>query len=116
MTSVQDLLAFIVSGEKSGVILIGLPHTHTTHTHTPHVHTPHTYTHTTHTAHTQSTHIYTLTHTHRTHTTHKPHILQTHTHHSQHTQYLSTNPALQRIINGKAQHKESSYTLEEARN
>uniref|UniRef100_A0ABK0LEJ4 Nucleic acid binding protein n=1 Tax=Rattus norvegicus TaxID=10116 RepID=A0ABK0LEJ4_RAT len=31
------------------------------------------------------------------------------------TQYLSTNPALQRIINGKAQHKEASYTLEEAR-
>jgi len=25
MMSVQDLLAFIVSGEKSGVILIGLP-------------------------------------------------------------------------------------------
>jgi hypothetical protein len=25
MTSVQDLLAFIVPGEKSGVILIGLP-------------------------------------------------------------------------------------------
>jgi hypothetical protein len=25
MGSVQDLLAFIVSGEKSGVILIGLP-------------------------------------------------------------------------------------------
>jgi hypothetical protein len=25
MTSAQDLLAFIVSGEKSGVILIGLP-------------------------------------------------------------------------------------------
>jgi len=25
MTSVQDLLAFIVSGEKSSVILIGLP-------------------------------------------------------------------------------------------
>ena len=25
MTSPQDLLAFIVSGEKSGVILIGLP-------------------------------------------------------------------------------------------
>jgi len=25
MTSVQGLLAFIVSGEKSGVILIGLP-------------------------------------------------------------------------------------------
>jgi len=32
------------------------------------------------------------------------------------TQYLSTNPALQRIINGKTQHKEASYTLEEARN
>ena len=26
ITSVQDLLAFIVSGEKSGVILIGLPY------------------------------------------------------------------------------------------
>jgi hypothetical protein len=25
MTSAQNLLAFIVSGEKSGVILIGLP-------------------------------------------------------------------------------------------
>ena len=25
ITSVQDLLAFMVSGEKSGVILIGLP-------------------------------------------------------------------------------------------
>ena len=25
ITSVQDLLAFIVSGEKSGVILVGLP-------------------------------------------------------------------------------------------
>ena len=25
MTSAQDLLAFIASGEKSGVILIGLP-------------------------------------------------------------------------------------------
>jgi hypothetical protein len=25
MTSAQDFLAFIVSGEKSGVILIGLP-------------------------------------------------------------------------------------------
>jgi hypothetical protein len=25
MTSVQDLLAFIVSGEKSDIILIGLP-------------------------------------------------------------------------------------------
>uniref|UniRef100_A0ABK0M2U8 Nucleic acid binding protein n=1 Tax=Rattus norvegicus TaxID=10116 RepID=A0ABK0M2U8_RAT len=32
------------------------------------------------------------------------------------TQYLSTNPALQRIINSKAQHKEASYTLEGARN
>jgi hypothetical protein len=25
ITSVQDLLAFLVSGEKSGIILIGLP-------------------------------------------------------------------------------------------
>ena len=25
ITSVQDLLAYVVSGEKSGVILIGLP-------------------------------------------------------------------------------------------
>ena len=25
MTSAQDLMAFIISGEKSGVILIGLP-------------------------------------------------------------------------------------------
>ena len=25
MTSVHDLLAFIISGEKSGIILIGLP-------------------------------------------------------------------------------------------
>jgi len=32
------------------------------------------------------------------------------------TQYLSTNPALQRIINGKVQHKEASYILEKARN
>uniref|UniRef100_A0ABK0L0A9 Nucleic acid binding protein n=1 Tax=Rattus norvegicus TaxID=10116 RepID=A0ABK0L0A9_RAT len=32
------------------------------------------------------------------------------------TQYLSTNPSLQRIIKGKAQHNEASYTLEEARN
>ena len=31
------------------------------------------------------------------------------------TQYLSTNPALQRIINGKLQHKEGNYTLEIAR-
>jgi hypothetical protein len=30
------------------------------------------------------------------------------------TQYLSTNPALQRIIDGKHQHKEGNYTLEEA--
>jgi len=30
-------------------------------------------------------------------------------------QYLSTNPALQRIINGKVQQKEASYTLERAR-
>ena len=25
MTSIQDLLAFVVSGEKSGIILMGLP-------------------------------------------------------------------------------------------
>jgi hypothetical protein len=31
------------------------------------------------------------------------------------TQYLSTNPALQRIIDGKLQHKERNYTLEKAR-
>jgi len=31
-------------------------------------------------------------------------------------QYLSTNTALQRTINGKTQHKEASYTLEKARN
>jgi hypothetical protein len=31
------------------------------------------------------------------------------------TQYLSTNPAFQRIINGKHQHKEGNYTLEKAR-
>jgi hypothetical protein len=31
------------------------------------------------------------------------------------TQYLSTNPALQRIIKGKFQHKEGNYTLEKAR-
>jgi hypothetical protein len=31
------------------------------------------------------------------------------------TQYLSTNPALQRIIDGKCQYKEGNYTLEEAR-
>jgi hypothetical protein len=31
------------------------------------------------------------------------------------TQYLSTNPALQRIIDGKIQHKEGNYTLETAR-
>jgi hypothetical protein len=30
-------------------------------------------------------------------------------------QYLSTNPALQRIIDGKLQHKEGNYTLENAR-
>jgi len=32
------------------------------------------------------------------------------------TQYLSTNPALQRIINGKTQHKETYYALEKAIN
>jgi hypothetical protein len=31
------------------------------------------------------------------------------------TQYLPTNPALQRIIDGKHQHKEGNYTLEKAR-
>ena len=31
------------------------------------------------------------------------------------TKYLSMNPALQRIINGKLQHKEENYTLEKAR-
>jgi hypothetical protein len=32
------------------------------------------------------------------------------------TQYLSTNPVLQRIIDGKRQHKEENYTLEKAKN
>jgi hypothetical protein len=31
------------------------------------------------------------------------------------TQYLSTNLALQRIIDGKLQYKEGNYTLEKAR-
>jgi hypothetical protein len=31
------------------------------------------------------------------------------------TQYLSTNPALQRIIKGKLQYKEGNYGLEKAR-
>ena len=31
------------------------------------------------------------------------------------TQFLSTNPALQRIIGGKLQYKEGNYTLEKAR-
>jgi hypothetical protein len=31
------------------------------------------------------------------------------------TQCLSMNPALQRIINGKHQHKDGNYTLEKAR-
>ena len=31
------------------------------------------------------------------------------------TEYLSTNPALQRIIKGKLQHKHGNYTLEKAR-
>jgi hypothetical protein len=30
-------------------------------------------------------------------------------------QYLSTDPALQRIIKGKYQHKDRNYTLEKAR-
>jgi hypothetical protein len=32
------------------------------------------------------------------------------------TQYVSTNPALQSIIDGKHQHKEGNYTLEKGRN
>jgi hypothetical protein len=32
------------------------------------------------------------------------------------TQYLSTNPALQRIIDGKLKHIEGNYTLENSRN
>jgi len=31
------------------------------------------------------------------------------------TQYLSTNPALQRIIHGNLEHKEGNYNLEKAR-
>jgi hypothetical protein len=31
------------------------------------------------------------------------------------TQYLSTNPALQRTIKGKHQHKDRNYTLEKIR-
>jgi hypothetical protein len=31
------------------------------------------------------------------------------------SQCLSTNPALQNIIDGKGQHKEGNYTLEQAR-
>ena len=31
------------------------------------------------------------------------------------TQYLFTNPALQKIIKGKLQHKEGNYALEKAR-
>jgi hypothetical protein len=31
------------------------------------------------------------------------------------TQYLSTNPALQRVIDGKCQHKEGNHTLKKAR-
>jgi hypothetical protein len=31
------------------------------------------------------------------------------------TQYLSTNPVLQRIIDGKCQHKKGNYTLGKAR-
>jgi hypothetical protein len=31
------------------------------------------------------------------------------------TQYLSTNSALQKMIDGKLQHKEGNYTLEKAR-
>jgi hypothetical protein len=31
------------------------------------------------------------------------------------TQYSSTNPALQRIIKGKLQHKEGNYTIEKVK-
>jgi hypothetical protein len=31
------------------------------------------------------------------------------------TQYLSTNPALQRIVDGKCKHKEGNDTLKKAR-
>jgi hypothetical protein len=31
------------------------------------------------------------------------------------TQYLSTNPALQKIINGKLRSKKGNYTLEKSR-
>ena len=34
---------------------------------------------------------------------------------SKFTQYLSTNPAIQKIIGGKHQYKEGNYTLEKAR-
>jgi hypothetical protein len=34
---------------------------------------------------------------------------------TQFTQYLSTNPALQRIRKGKHQHKDENYTLKKAR-
>jgi hypothetical protein len=32
------------------------------------------------------------------------------------TQYISTNPTLQRIVKGKLQHKEGNHALEKARN
>jgi hypothetical protein len=35
---------------------------------------------------------------------------------TRYTQYLSTNPALHRIIKGKLQYKEGIYSLEKARN
>jgi hypothetical protein len=36
-------------------------------------------------------------------------------HKTKFTQYLSINPALQRIIDGKHQYKEGNYALEKAR-
>jgi hypothetical protein len=36
-------------------------------------------------------------------------------HKNKFTQYLSTNPALQRILKAKHQHKDGNYTLEKAR-
>jgi hypothetical protein len=43
--------------------------------------------------------------------------IETNTLHDQtkYIQYLSTNPAIQRIVDGKHQHKEGDYTLKKAR-
>ena len=39
-----------------------------------------------------------------------------HTNKTKFKQYLSTNPALQRILEGKLQHKEGNYTQDNTRN